>query len=169
MGKNANTKPDGGMYGIKLILPSHLDFDYFTKEFDGVDGKQTLINFSREGRGPAVAANIPIGHRALVYLTGQKRFIWAIEFLGSVTDGDKAARFHSIPAGLHDPWTLYRPIRIIARMHDPAAAPTPADLFRRTGIRFRANSFTHKYITACEYQRLYAAIPWDMATMHASR
>ena len=33
-------RKDGGMFGIKLILPAHLGFPYFTEPFDG------FLNFS---------------------------------------------------------------------------------------------------------------------------
>jgi hypothetical protein len=69
---DAMGKPDGGMYGIKLILPNHLTLDYFTRDFGGEHGKLPLMSFSAEGRGPAVATNIPQGHRALVYVTQGK-------------------------------------------------------------------------------------------------
>jgi hypothetical protein len=154
-------KVDDGMYGIKLILPDHLKFHYFTHPFDGTDGKWPLMNFSAEGRGPAVAANIPNGHRALVYVTKEQRFVQAIEFIGSVEDGARIAKLHDVPPGIHSQWSLYRPIRFLARIADVARAPTRDDIERLTGMRFNANSFTHTYISASDYERIYAAIDWD--------
>jgi len=40
-------RPDGGMYSIKLIHPNHLNYPYLTEDFDGSDGRRTLMNFSR--------------------------------------------------------------------------------------------------------------------------
>jgi hypothetical protein len=154
-------RPDGGMYGIKLILPAHLALPYFTEPFDGTNGRWPLMNFSREGRGPRIAENIPNGHRALVYLTEFQRFIWAIEFIGSVAEGETAAKAHGIAPGSHEQWTLYRPIRFLARIRDEDRAPTPDDIFRLTGIVFRANSFTHKYLSASDFHQIYDAIEWD--------
>ena len=100
-------KPDGGMFGIKLILPNHLTLPYFTDYFDGSDGRLPLMNFSAQRRGPATAENIPPGHRALVYVTQIRRFIWAIEFAGSVADGKRIAPLHGIKPGDHGQWSIY--------------------------------------------------------------
>lgn len=154
-------KPDGGMFGLKLILPNHLTLPHFTRDYGGEDGKLPLMNFSGEGRGPATAANIPSGHRAIVYVTKVRRFIWAIEFLGSVEDGKRIAIRHGIKPGDHGQWSIYRPIRFLARIDDIERAPTPQDIERRTGIVFLANSFTHKYLSAEDYQKMYDAIEWD--------
>jgi hypothetical protein len=37
-------------------------------------------------------------------------------------------------------------------------APAPQDIQRRTGIVFHPNSFTHKYLSAGDYQKIYDAI-----------
>ena len=71
------THPDKGMYGIKLIHPNHLKHPYLTEDFDRTDGRKTLMNFGGDGNSPAIAANIPIGHRALVCVINHRKFIWA--------------------------------------------------------------------------------------------
>ena len=154
-------KPDGGMYGIKLILPNHLTLPYFTRDYGGPDGKLPLMNFSAERNGPTIAENIPQGHRALVYVTRMGRFVQAIEFVGTTADGRRIAALHGIKPGDHGQWSIYRPIRFIARIEDIDRAPTAHDIERRTGVVFRANSFTHKYLSAADYQKIYDAIEWD--------
>jgi len=69
--------PDGGKYGIKIVGPDHLAYPMFTDEFDGSDGRRTLMNFDVTQR--AEVATIPVGHQCLVYVARWKRFIWAIE------------------------------------------------------------------------------------------
>src|SRR5688572_24915018 len=156
------TKPDNGMYGIKLIRPEHLDVPCLTDEFDGPSGPFSLMNFSNEGRGPAVARNIPLGHRALVYVIHRQKFVWAIEFTGSVEQGMKAADELAIrPHFITNRWSLFRPIRFVAKVA-LATAPTAAEIAERTGIRFIANSFTHTYISAEKYRAIYDAVPWDV-------
>lgn len=160
-------RPDQGLFGIKLILPAHLQHAFFTDDFDGRDGKRTLMNFADSGNGPAIAANIPIGHRSLVYCTKPiGGFLWAIEYTGSLADGRSAAKSHGLKGNEYGTWNVMRPIRIIARIHDPARAVTPAVLFERSGgqgkgIVFKPNSFTHAYITQEQYKRMFAVIGWD--------
>ncbi|MBC8107536.1 MAG: hypothetical protein H7Z14_13165 [Anaerolineae bacterium] len=155
-------RPDGGMFSIKLIHPDHLNYAFLTGDFDGSDGRLPLMNFSGEGRGPATAANLPVGHRSLVYVVQHQKFIWAIEYIGTLEDGERAAAAHGItPNDFTTKWRLYRPIRFLARV-DLDHAPTAEEIFKKTGINFKANSFTLKYISAGEYQTIYDAIDWKM-------
>jgi hypothetical protein len=155
-------KPDGGMFSIKLISPVHAGekYPYFTNDFDGTDGRCPLMNFSREGNGPSIAANVPIGCRSLVYVTHRQKFIWAIEYTGTIEAGQRAALAHGVP--LTGKWSIFRPIRFLARV-DLDSSPTAAEIEKLTGIRFRPNSYTLKYISAAEYQTIYGAIHWQWA------
>jgi hypothetical protein len=155
-------KPDGGMFGIKLVLEAHLRSDLapcLNHDYDCDDDKRSLMNF-----GPnhaAVAANIPVGNRSLVYVTGVQKFVWAIEYTGTVDDGKRVAMVHRV----YDPgngkfWRIFRPIRHLARA-DLVTAPTLAEIERRTGVRFTPNSFTMKYISAEDYRKIYEAVPWQ--------
>jgi hypothetical protein len=153
-------RPDGGMFSIKLIHPNHLKYAYFTDDFDGTDGRWPLMNFTGDDRGRSIAARLPIGHRSLVYVIHHQRFVWAVEYTGTLEEGERAAAAHGItPNDITSKWNTYRPIRFLARV-DLADAPTAEDIFKRTGIRFKANAFTLKYISAGEYQTIYDAINW---------
>jgi hypothetical protein len=71
--------PDGGMYSIKLVSPAHLDDVRFAPDTAN-DGRPRVMNFSDQGRTPAIAASISPGHRALVYVTHPvQKLLWAIE------------------------------------------------------------------------------------------
>lgn len=150
------------MFGIKLIKPEHLDLPHFVKDFDGRDGRHTLMNFADGDRGLAIAANIPVGHRALVYVTAPvSGFIWAIEFTGTLAEGAAAARAHGLKGDEYGHWNRMRPIRIIARINDPGQAVSPTEILAKTGFDFRPNSFTHTYISRADYERAYRAIGWN--------
>ena len=60
------SRPDGGMYGIKLILPAHLDIPHFVEDYDGADGRRTLMNFPDGPRGETIAADLEINHIAVL-------------------------------------------------------------------------------------------------------
>jgi hypothetical protein len=150
------------MYGIKLVTPAHLEYECFTEEFDGADGRRTLMNFSSEGNGPATAANIPVGHRSIVYVTRLGKFIWAIEFIGTVEDGERAAKAHIRERSLSSEpskWSIYRPIRFLAKVNIDEA-PNAAEIERKTGLCFKPNSFTLKYISGDGYEAIFGAIKW---------
>ena len=156
-------RPDDGMFSIKLVSEGVLypHFAYFhDHDYDSGEDRSSLMNFSPEGIGPSVAANIPIGNRALVYIAGHQKFVWAIEYTGTVEDGKRIA----LLLGVYNPkekWrTIFRPIRHLARV-DLATAPTLAEIKDRTGVHFTPNSFTSTYISADDYQRIYDAIPWQ--------
>jgi hypothetical protein len=154
-------RPDGGMFSIKLIHPKHLTLPYLTQEFDGTDGRWPLMNFSGEPRGKAIATNLPIGHRSLVYVIGDQKFVWAIEYTGTLEEGARAAAAHKItPNFITEKWNIYRPIHFLAKV-DLAHAPTADEIFTKTGIRFAANAYTLKYISAGDYQKIYDAIDWQ--------
>lgn len=159
--------PNERMFGIKIILPAHLGHRFFTHDFNGPSGRKTLMNFPDDDRGLATAGNIPVGHRSLVYCTQPVGgFLWAIEYTGTLKDGRAAGIAHSLTGVEYGRWNQMRPIRIIARIHDDLRAAKPADIFVRTGgegagIQFVPNSFTHKYISRQEYQRMFDVIEWD--------
>lgn len=173
------TKPDGGMFGIKLVTPDHLRYAEFTdvpSKSDESAGRFPLMNFS--GEQQQRAANIPIGHRCLVYVTKERqnpnkwgRFIWAIEIRGTLEDGDQALVPWRHPPGQALPgnppalpavppkYSLHWPIRFLARIDPPENGPTPDEL-RRSDFVFSPNAFTHKYLSAADYHRAFNAIDW---------
>lgn len=168
------TKPDAGMFGIKLIGPLHLRYPVFTQLFDGTDGKQTLMNFAIDGA--ARAAKIPDGHRCFVYVTADRipwqRFLWAIEIIGDFEAGDAALRAHGMnPGPVGDSpskWALHRPIRFLARIDSPdnpaghrdIQGPTREEIERKCGFRWRPYGGGHYYISSHDYERVFAAIDW---------
>jgi hypothetical protein len=161
-------RPDGGMFSIKLIHPNHLKYTYLTDDFDGTDGRWPLMDFSSDGKGPSIAANIRVGHRALVYVIHHHKFIWAIEYIGNVEQGRQAATSHGIlPNDITTKWNTFLPIRFLARV-DLDSAPTPEDIYERTGILFKPNRFTMKYIPAREYHAIFNAIRWHQTAAFKS-
>src|SRR4051794_15357027 len=103
------------MFGIKLIWHSHVypEIPYFDRS-QGED-RPALMNFKNDPGGRALATRIPVGHRSLVYVTGVQLFIWAVEFTGTIEDGKSARRRHGIGDRDNHPFTIYRPIKFIAR------------------------------------------------------
>jgi hypothetical protein len=159
-------KPDERMFSIKLITPPHLDYPYFTPDFDPTDGRCPLMNFSREGIGPAIADNIPVHGRSLVYVTKLHKFIWAIEYTGNITDGQQAAQAYPVePCHVTGKWSIFRPIRFLA--HVPLeAAPTAQEVEGRSKFHFKPYGGTLKYIKESEYQAIYDAIDWKWPPRH---
>jgi hypothetical protein len=143
--------PDGGMFGIKLIHPNHLKHLYLN------DGRTSVMNFSSEGNGPAIAANIPVGHRSLGYLygIGYQKFVWAFEYTGTVEQGREAAIAQGIQPNVN--WNIFRPIRFLAKV-EPESAPTAEDIYQRTGFVFKPNRYTMRYISEKDYNAIFDAI-----------
>jgi hypothetical protein len=160
--------PDGGMYGIKLIWPDHLLYRELTEVRDGSDGKYPLMNFKISLKGQA--ANIPDGHQCLVYVVRGKtpnwmRFIWAIKFIGTLEDGDRALVAWGHPPGQALPgamseFPLHRPIRFLARIEPPENGPTPDQLRKSSGVEWRPYGPGFMYVPADRYQRLFDSITW---------
>ena len=129
-------------------------------DYDGGDGRSSLMLFSSEGNTPSIAARIPTGNRALLYVAGHQKFVWAFEYTGTLEDGIRVANLH----GVYDPtakwWHIMRPIKHLARV-DLATAPTLVEIENRTGFHFTPNSFPSKYISAEDYHKIYNAIPWQ--------
>jgi len=151
------------MHGIKLIAPPHLDYPAFTQTFRDDPELEPLMNFSCEGKGPAIAAGIPVGHIALVYLTKEQKFIWAIEFAGTIEDGTRMVEAHQrrgnkVP--LDGKWKILRPIRFLARVA-VERAPSRHEVTKRSGVPFRSCGGTMKYLDGDDFQALYDAIEWD--------
>lgn len=148
-------QPDGGMYSIKLVHPKHLTYWFFTPAPRG-DDRQRWMNFSAQPHARSVADGIPAGHRALVYVTGVQRFIWAIEYTGPVCDGEHVAA----GSGLSGEWSkVFLPIRFLATV-DAESAPDAQDVLRSAGVDFTPNAYPMKYISAEEYHGIVDAIEW---------
>jgi hypothetical protein len=154
--------PDGGMFSIKLVHPPHLKYSCFTPDINN-DGRPRWMNFSDKGNTRAVAAAIRPGHRALVYVTKPvQKFIWAIEYTGTVQGGQQVAA--AIPE-LCSPelaeWNkVFLPIQFLATI-DVDAAPDAKVALRRAGVDFRPNAFSLKYISKMDYQKIFDAIKWQ--------
>ncbi|MEZ0264914.1 MAG: hypothetical protein ACAI43_09320, partial [Phycisphaerae bacterium] len=130
------------------------------------DDRPALMNFKADAAGRALARRVPIGHRALVYVTDVQLFIWAIEFTGTVEGGEAARLRHGFAAGAHKPFSIYRPIRFLAR----------AEPYERRGGRLRqvcersgvplafSQGDSLVFISRDEYDRLYRSIDWTSET-----
>jgi len=145
-----------------------LTLPFFRDDFDGTDGKFTLINFSDEGKSPHIAANIPVRHRSFIYQTKPiQRFTHAFEYIGGVAQGQEAFLAHKVApevlAGIDPKWLkVFLPIRYLARI-DWEKSPTTDELFQLTGFDFRPVGYPMQYITAQEYHAIFNAIKWDWA------
>jgi hypothetical protein len=160
--------PDGGMYGIKLIHPQHFEYVFLTPRIS-TNRVPRLMNFSNKPHTRAIAANIPRGHRAIVYVTKPiQKFVWAIEYTGGVLEESAVASSVSIPSDVPDEWRhVFLPIRFLATIIDVADAPDAQDILRRAGVDFTPDAFPMKYISAAEYQRLFEAIDWQLVAPSA--
>jgi hypothetical protein len=156
--------PDGGMFSIKLVHPPHLEHVFFTPTTSNSVGLPRLMNFSDRGHAPSIAAGIRAGHRAIVYVTHPiQKFVWAIEYTGSVQDGQRVTTTFSMLADLPPEWgTVVLPIRFLATIIDVAAAPAAQDVLAQTGLDFTPNAFPMKHISGAEYQKLFNAINWQL-------
>ncbi len=145
--------PDGGMFGIKMIHSNHLMQPFLN------DGCTSVMNFSSKGKGPAIAANIPVGHQSLAYVYGNgircQEFVWAFEYTGTVKEGLVAAIAQGIQP--HAEWNIFRPIRFLATV-EPKFRVTAQDIRQRTGFDFSPNQFTMRYISAKDYHAIFDAI-----------
>jgi hypothetical protein len=153
--------PSSGMYSIKLVHPAHLEHRFFLPD-TGHDGRPRLMNFSDQGRTPAIAASISPGHRSIVYVTGLQKFVWAIEYTGTVQDGQLAAATYPVPSNIMAPeyCRIFLPIRFLATI-DIEAAPAAQVVLQQARVDFTPNVFPMKRISAEEYNRLFDAIDWD--------
>jgi hypothetical protein len=159
------TRPNGGMFGIKLVGADHPAFPFHQKE-----ATPALMNFPDSAEGRRIAAGVPIGHKSLVYLMAPvKRFYTAIEYIkwdssvGNVLkEGTKAANHHGAVELMEVCYPhfakIWRCIRMLAWINDPKNAPTPDFDFHQGDIMFD--------IEEAEYLELFNAIPWDWTATH---
>jgi len=122
--------PDGGMYGIKKVGPG---FMTFKAHWPTGENQSALMSFS-EAVSPNAVAAIPVGHRALLYVTGMEhpkdlsfsdafhKFIAEIEIVGTLKDGRDALQALSLMPGKALPgadpkFNLFRPIRYLVRLN----------------------------------------------------
>jgi hypothetical protein len=148
-------------YGIKLIYPEHLYpyKPYFDRSL-GPD-RPALMNFNRSPEGFKLATSIRIGDRALVYVTRDQLFIWAIEFAGTLKDGEAARLRHGIPTNAHAPFTLYLPIRFLARIDPWDKGATRTSVCYASGVDFHpTQGDSHVSLSQSDYERMYRAIKW---------
>jgi hypothetical protein len=157
------SRPNGGMFGVKLIYPDHLGFPHLCGVFPAGDRRVALMNFKNAPRNIAAAGSIPVGHRALVFTRGH--VVWAIEFIGPIDDGQLLGAHGVEPNWPSAEWTVHRPIRFLARMSVDAGS-YQRGMHRReiealTGVTKRSYGSGHFYITEDEYNRMYSVVPWD--------
>jgi hypothetical protein len=148
-------------YGIKLIYYEHLfpPKPYFERSL-GPD-QPALMNFSREPKGQALARSIGVGDRCLVYVTKVQLFVSAIEFIGTVEDGQKACKQHRIPPRAHFPFTVYLPIRFLARVIPWEKGPTLQSVCSTSGVSFAPSEGDSLVdLSESDYGRMYRAITW---------
>lgn len=153
----------GRTYGIKLIWPTHLFpvIPYFVRGLG--DDLPALMNFKNDPNGRKLADGLPIGHRCLVYVTEVQLFIWVIEFTGTVTDGEVARKRHGIPPTRHQPFTVYRPIRFVAKVEPWDKGAPRASVCAKSGVDFSpTQGDSHVDLTEDQYNRMFNAIPWTL-------
>jgi len=149
------------MFSIKVVSkdifdPPHASF--YMQDYDSGDGRRCfLMNFSAQRA--SLAAKIPIGNRALMYVAGHQKFVWAFEYTGTIDDGKRVALLHEF-YNPKEKWCIFRPIRHLARV-DLANAPTRAEIEKITRIVFDPRRKSMQYISAEDYQKIYDAIPWQ--------
>jgi len=164
----ARRPPPIGMFGIKLVGEAHTAFRFF-----GRAGRPALMNFPDSPPGRRIAADIPIGHRSLVYVMHPIRRFWtAIEYIkwdptinDVLTEGWQAAAAQGADAMMEafnsHYAKLWRCIRILALMKDPQLAPTPDFGFQEGDIM--------REISEGEYFDMFNAIPWTWTDQDHSR
>jgi hypothetical protein len=147
------------MFGVKLVGPLHRAYPFF-----GRAGKPALINFPDSPVGRRIAADIPIGHKSLVYLMHPiKRFWSAIEYIkwdAKVADvleeGLRAARAQNavtlMEAANARFAKVWRCVRLLAEIDDPTRAPTPDFGFQEGEIL--------RELGQQEYDAMFNAISW---------
>ena len=162
----SRTRPDGGMFGIKLVGAVHPEFP-----FCGRDGKPTLMNFPDSLEGRRIATSIPIGHKSLVYLMHPVKHFWAaIEYIkwdpnidDVLEEGTRAAAAQGAVAlmeVLNSKFArIWRCVRVVALIDNPMNAPTPDFGFQEGDIMFD--------IGQQEYSDMFDAIPWTWTDAEA--
>jgi hypothetical protein len=156
-------QPDGGMYSIKLVHPRHLNHSCFRPDPRHPEARRWM-NFSTRGHTPAIAASIRPNHRALVYVTQHKKFIWAIEYTGGVQQGQQIPASPLPALSVPTEWSKnLLPIRFVAYFTDLDSAPDAQSVLREAGVRFTPNAFPMKHISAAEYRRLFEALWGEVA------
>jgi hypothetical protein len=121
------------------------------------------MNFSDKKRTIALAARIQPGDRALVYVTYPiKKFIWAIEYTGSLQEGTQTvAAFSGGTGGMLPEWNkVFRPIRFLATI-DVNAAPDAQAVLQQAGVVFDPYPASMVPISATAYQKIFDAISWQ--------
>jgi hypothetical protein len=165
------------MFSIKLVHPQHFigGYPFFSDDYDGTDGRKTLMNFSKESRH--YADKIRFGDKAIVYVTQateevleiapqaavwSQKFVRAIEYIGSVKDGTAAAHAHGSPIQwLSEKWgKVFLPIRFLAKA-DPAKCPDYRMILEQACVNFEPQHVPMVSITEEEYGKLYEAIDWE--------
>lgn len=152
-----------GMFGIKLVTPAHLDgIPYFNPPAN--PPKRSFMNFKSDSK----ARSIPEGHRAVVYVSRLRKFIWTIEFeeIIEVTEYDRLLKpWGKRREDLGKKWKFIRPIRFIAWMDhakDYAGAPTFAEMQRRIHYpKHRFHGEGNRFIDRKDFELLYRNIAWD--------
>jgi hypothetical protein len=155
--------PDGGMYSIKLVHPNHLANGPLFTPVNLADNLPHLMNFSNRPHTTAIVENIPLHHKAIVYVMSPvKKFIWAIEYTGTVADGQQIANNH--PQLMPPPSDVWfdnlLPISFLATI-DPAKARDAQDVLQEAGVVFTPTPAPMQYISADEYQRIFNVIDWQ--------
>lgn len=155
--------PDDGMFSIKLVKPGHLGGDFHTPPRDHkTDVRQRVMNFRDRPRPLALAESIRPGHRALVYVTHPvMKFIWAIEYTGTLEDGNQAAAAFPVDINAHPEWrAILLPIRFLATI-DVNAALDAQVIAQQAGVDFTPHQVSMMHISEAAFQNLFDAINWN--------
>jgi hypothetical protein len=166
-----NGHPDAVRYSIKLVHPRHLLNGPLFTPGNLADDLPRLMNFSDRQHTTTIVANIQPPHKALVYVTSPiKKFIWAIEYTGTVADGRQIAGNNAnlMPNTLQAGWRYnVLPIRFLATI-DPDEAPDAEDVLEDAHVVFTPTQSPMQSISQAEYQRIFDVIDWDWVAASVS-
>ena len=155
-------QPENGMFSIKLVKPGHLKYRYFVPRLDAADDSTRLMNFHDRPRTLALATSIRPGHRALVYVTSPvMKFVWAIEYSGTVEDGQRVAKDQwQLDVSSSHEWRIFIPIRFLATI-DIKDSPQARDVVEQAGVDFTPRQTSMIPISASDYVKIVDAISWQ--------
>ena len=166
--------PDGGMFGIKKVGPGFLGY---MEHWPSIGEERAVMSFNVDLRNGA--SRIPVGHRAILYVTGgehprdhpfracSQKFVAELEITGTLRDGDEMLRRLGLEPGCPLPgadakWSLFRPVRYLARVFPPEGADRWRQVCLAAEIHWEPiqRPLGHEYITERTYLRLRNAIRW---------
>jgi len=88
------------------------------------------------------------------------------EITGTLKEGDRAWAAHgyatgTTPPGISSKWSLYRPIKFLARMVPPLNGLTRHEVHSRYNYLFEPDGSGHYYLPRDIYEHLFDWFPWN--------